>query len=214
MPRPRKYATTAEAAEARKLQERERKRAKRAPAHAVKADTTKRKDAFVNAKNWPVAPLTSEIIAAMKSIMDMLSSDKQASITMLFDAGYALHAWEEEHKLRFPKFIELDGSVTDRDCLSLREKWHRYIGTLSWVRDVRIPAAKKATRRHLKEMLDAEAAGLTVVELRNRREAAAIRKWKGKQADAALRASGERLLEKRAQVDAQRMEGLVDFGRF
>lgn len=221
--RPRKYVTPAEIAAAaaeRTRKNSERRKAKRDAAHARKADPTKRSDAFVNAKNWPKAPIDNETLRVVGEIVGEIGT-KKSDLTRMCVAARVFDAWEEAHRARLSPILPADLQsamrTLDADERAAIELWNESFAVLEWCRDVLLPRQKRALRRADKERADAAAQNITVAQLRNRRDAMAKAKWSRRQASDRLHDAGTSLLAKRAQraaEEAERMQSLSDFGRF
>lgn len=241
MPRPRKYQTVAEAQEARRLKDKERKRQQRAIAHALKADPTKRKDAAVNMRNYPVAPVDDESMEMINAILDVAGS--------LSWSGGAVRAsnrkiektcidlieqWEEEKQMRLPT-LNHGGELVLWECplsvagrsyinkyeLTFGDRWNKFLGTLRILAFFNARNAKnnlKAERHAVKEKAEADASGLTVQQLRGRKDAEAKRKWEKKTQAEYHRKNEERVLQKRQErIERESTEKMLQkdkFGQF
>lgn len=221
--RPRKYVTPAEIAAAaaeRTRKNSERRKAKRDAAHAGKADPTKRSDAFVNAKNWPKAPIDNETLRVVGEIVGEIGTETP-SPARLCVAARILNAWEEANRVRLSPILPADlqstGLTLGADERATVELWNKSFVVLEWARAELLPRQKRAIRRADKERADAAAQNITVAQLRNRRDAMAKAKWSRRQASERLHDAGSSLLAKRAQratEEAERMQSLSNFGRF
>jgi len=82
----------------------------------------------------------------------------------------------------------------------------------------RVRQQKRAQSAAAREKAEADAAGLTVAQLRDRKDADAKRKWQERTQAAYHRAKGEQVLAKRnARIEregVERMKELETFGRF
>lgn len=232
MPRPRKYQTVAEAQEARRLKDKERKRQQRAIAHALKADPSKRKDAAVNMRNYPVAPVDDETLNIIDEIMNAAGELTFSGLPV--DLGRGRYAaalmieWEEEHTLRLPALAEevlLHGHTSKGVPITTRTGkgywWNKLYSTLKIIAHFMERNGKnklKAERHAVKEKAEADASGLTVQQLRGRKDAEAKRKWEKKTQAEYHRKNEERVLQKRQErIERESTEKMLQkdkFGQF
>lgn len=239
MARPRKYASEADAKAAKLAKQRQRRATASAATNALKNDPTKRKDAAVNT-TYPFAPVnddTREMIAAILEVAGDFNP-QQVFISMgreKLEACITLAAqWEDENRQRLP-YLEQDGEpqlwkymldghngpVESKTLMTYGERWNRLYGTMQFrahwkKRDEK--NKRNDIRRKEKERAEADAAGLTVAELRTSKEVAAKRKWQAETQAAYHRAKGEEALAKRnariEQESTERMKENEAFGRF
>lgn len=241
MPRPRKYQTVAEAQNARRQKDKERKRNQRAVSHALKADPTKRKDAAVNMRNYPVAPVDDESMEMINAVLQVAGSLSwsggavRASSRDIEKTCIALiEQWEEEKQMRLPELNqsgdlvlwEYPLSVAGRSYinkyeLTFGERWNKFLSTLRVLALFDARSAKnnlKAERHAVKEKAEADASGLTVQQLRGRKDAEAKRKWEKKTQAEYRRKNEERVLQKRQErIERESTEAMLkneNFGIF
>jgi hypothetical protein len=228
MPRPRKYASEADA-KAAKL---DKQRQKRAAKHALKNDPTKRKDAAVNAEALPLAPVNDETMAAIRQIMSTAGELDWNGRPKDFGSGRLAAAlmaeWEDDHASRLPEFeeqITLHGHTAKGVPITSASgegyDWNRLHNALRIiVRFMERDGENKnaADHREKSDRKQADAAGLSVAAYRASREAMAIARHKAKTATDALKAEGESALAKRnARIEregVERMKEQETFGRF
>jgi hypothetical protein len=221
MPRPRKYATTAEFQENRKAQDRLRKRAERAPAHAAKADPTKRKDAFVNAKAYPAAPVNDDVLAMIDRIVSQAGELGSTGVPIMSAnrdaAALMLEEWEERNRLRLPALPDNGARTrgkTGIEALTPAAQWNRLAFPLRYTLAMILPRNGRRLRNAELEQADADAAGLSVTALRDQRHGAAVRKRRTQESRLAHEEAANEQLELAAREDEARMSALAEFGRF
>ncbi|KIP99273.1 hypothetical protein RU07_21820 [Agrobacterium tumefaciens] len=236
--RPQKYQTEADRQAARRLSDAARKRRKRAvdsaAKNALKKDPTKRKDAAVNAEAYPFAPISDETMAAINSVVKASGAvDFSGSPKDLRQARMAVAVmleWEEANKLKLPDLEPkiYHGTLEERwgnkpfsYPYGEEHQWNQLRSTLHilahfmelWGRN-----KTKANRHAERERAEADAAGVTVAKLRDRKDAVAKQKWEDKTQTAFHRAkSDEALAKQTARIEresTERMERQETFGRF
>ncbi|PZU87179.1 MAG: hypothetical protein DI528_08190 [Shinella sp.] len=236
MPRPRKYASEADA-KAAKLDKQHHRRAAK---HALKKDPTKRKDAAVNAEALPLAPVNDETMAAIREILNEAGElqcwggGMMASFTTTRKCAAMMADWEEAHKLRLPVLDQtgepvvwsfmtegINGPVTLSYPMTFGERWNRFCGQMRFLLhwDKRGNANRRKNElRAERERVEANAAGLTVTELRTSKDVNAKRKWQEQTQAAYHRAKSEKALAKRnARIEREGIERMREqetFGRF
>lgn len=239
MARPRKYASEADAKAAKLAKRRQKRAADSAAKNALKNDPTKRKDAAVNT-TYPLAPVNDDTREMIAAILEVAGDfNPQQVFTSMgrekLEACITLAAqWEDENQQRLPA-LDYDGEpqlwkymlnghngpVESYISMTYGERWNRLHGDMQfWAhrkkRDEK--NKRKDIRRKEQEQAEADAASLTVAELRTSKEVAAKRKWQAKTQAAHQRAKGEEALAKRnARIErdsTERMKEHEAFGRF
>jgi hypothetical protein len=235
MARPRKYASDADRQAARRQSDAARKRKKRAPEraarNALKNDPTKRKDAAVNAKAHPFAPVNHKTMTVIREIM--AEAEKAGD-----EAGsYSPHGryltamlleWEDANSARLPVLQETTivcGKTENGVPITYQSgegfEWNKLCRSLranAFMMERQGRNALKADRHARLERIEADEVGLEVADLRTRKDAIAKRKWEDKtQAEFQRAKSAEALAKRQARSDrdsTERMEQRDTFGRF
>jgi hypothetical protein len=223
---------------ARRLSDAARKRRKRAvdsaAKNALKKDSTKRKDAAVNAEAYPFAPINDETMAAIDSVVKASGAvDFSGSPKDLRQARMAVAVmleWEEANKLRLPELEPkiYHGTLEERRGnkpfsypYGEEHQWNQlrsYLRILAHFMELWARNKIKANRHAERERAEADAAGLTVTKLRARKDTAAKKQWESKTQAAYHHAmSEEAAVKHNARIErdsTERMKDNVDFGRF